>query len=191
MSTMQDTDLLYAAEGRCQCGAGLAHPLDHKKAFRIRAWQCSAMLKGAEGEHDSYPFAFYKIREETSINNYGGHTTRPPGTVARTVGHAVCPACQHEWESEPYSACGAGHHWFSGPCPACGYAVGGAGTWREATRARPSILAIGRSLSPSRRWTVGSRSLPDVCPWCKRVLVVLFWLGCRPVMKCCRCLGDL
>lgn len=126
-----DDDLLYAADARCGCGAGLACPLDNKVAFLIGAWRCSAALKGGtEGKHDSYPFAFYKIREETSINNHGGLSTRPPGTVARTVGHARCPVCEHEWESEPYVACGAGHHWFSGPCPGCGYAVGGDGTWR-------------------------------------------------------------
>jgi hypothetical protein len=129
---MLDTDLLYSAEARCPCGAGLAYPLDHKEALATGAWQCSAALKGvAEGKHVSYPFALWKIREETSINNYGGASTRPPGTVALTVGHAVCPSCNHEWESEPYSACGAGHHWFSGPCPVCGYAVGADGTLRS------------------------------------------------------------
>jgi hypothetical protein len=60
MKTMLDTDLLYSAEARCPCGAGLAYPLDHKEALAMGAWQCSAALKGiAEGKHVSYPFALY------------------------------------------------------------------------------------------------------------------------------------
>lgn len=130
---LTDSGLMFAATARCRCGAGLAHPLDHDLAMKQRAWTCSAVLKDEVniGEHDSLPFALYKVREETSINNPGGYTTRPPGTVARTVGKAKCPKCHHEWQSEPYSACGAGHHWFSGPCPGCGYAVGSAGTYRS------------------------------------------------------------
>lgn len=127
---LTDFDLLYAATTRCRCGAGLAYPLDHDFAMKLSAWTCSAFLRGdaIDGEHDSFPFALYKVREETSINNTGGHTTRPLGTVARTIGRARCPKCAHEWQSEPYSACGAGHHWFCGPCPSCGYAVGSAGS---------------------------------------------------------------
>lgn len=144
---MTDKDLMYAATARCRCGAGLAHPLDHDLAVKLRAWVCSAVLKGdgiatsqgfaalrgepPTGDHDSLDFAFFKVREETSINNTGGHTTRPAVTVLRTVGRATCPACKHEWSSEPYSACGANHHWFPGPCPNCGHAVGGAGTYRS------------------------------------------------------------
>lgn len=133
---LTDKDLMYAATARCRCGAGLAHPLDHELARELRSWVCSTVLKGdpAEndnGDHDSLDFAFYKVREETSINNLGGYTTRPSGTVARTVGHATCPVCKHEWVSEPYSACGAGHHWFPGPCPCCGHAVGGNGVYRS------------------------------------------------------------
>lgn len=133
-TALTDKDLMYAATARCRCGAGLAHPLDHGLAMELRAWVCSAVLKGDPTEiedHDSPDFAFYKVREETSINNLGGHTTRPAGTVARTVGHAKCPVCKHEWVSEPYSACGAGHHWFPGPCPCCGYAVGAGAMWRS------------------------------------------------------------
>lgn len=127
-----DKDLLYAATGRCRCGAGLAYPLDHDKAWEIQAWVCSAVLKGeTEGKHDSYHWAFYKIREETSINNNGGRTTRPEGTVALTVGRATCPKCQQIWESEPYNACGLSHHWMPGPCPNCGYAVGAGVSWRS------------------------------------------------------------
>ena len=130
--TSPDRDLLYAATSRCDCGAGLAHPLDTEAAMRLRAWVCSAVLKGEadrEGDHAHLPFALWKVREETSINNAGGHTTRPPGTIARTVGKAKCPRCNHEWQSEPYDACGKGHHWPSGPCPECGYAVGAGLSW--------------------------------------------------------------
>lgn len=129
-----DHDLLYAATARCTCGAGLAYPLDHDSAMKMQAWTCSAVLKAeveSEG-HVSLPFVFWKVREETSINNLGRHTTRPPGTVARTIGRATCPQCAHTWESEPYSACGAAHHWFSGPCPGCGHAVGAAGSYSTA-----------------------------------------------------------
>lgn len=132
-AVLTDKDLMYAATGRCRCGAGLAHPMDHELALRQRAWTCSAVLKGERlsGDHDCLPFAFWKVREETLINNTGGHTTRPAGTVARMVGTAKCPSCAHEWQSEPYSACGLDHHWFPGPCPNCGHAVGGNGTYRS------------------------------------------------------------
>lgn len=131
---MTDMELLYAATVRCSaCGAGLAYPLDHELAWKMRAWVCSAYLKGiaVPGQHDELPFVSFKVREETSINNAGHHTTRPPGTVCRTVGMATCPKCQHKWESEPYDANGLGHHWFSGPCPNCSYAVGSAGIHRS------------------------------------------------------------
>lgn len=130
--TFTDKELLYAASAQCAaCGAGLAYPLDPEKAWELRAWVCSAVLKKtATGEaHDFLSFAFWKVREESSINNRSGRTTRPHGTVCRTVGKAKCPKCLHEWESEPYNANGLGHHWFSGPCPECGHSVGSAGTW--------------------------------------------------------------
>lgn len=145
---LTDYELLYAATARCQCGAGLAHPLDHEAAFRLRAWVCSAALKGEAAEpaghkypgisttaatsekHDAYHFSLYKIREETSINNRGRFTTRPPGTIARTVGKATCPRCQHAWQSEPYDAPSyPSHHWFPGPCAKCGYDVGASGSY--------------------------------------------------------------
>lgn len=146
---LSDRELLYAATSRCRCGAGLAYPLDHGLAQKLGAWVCSSVLKGdvealasdqtmaafgnsgPPGEHDGLPWTFFKVREETSINNHGGHTTRPTGTVARTIGKAKCPKCSHSWQSEPYSACGLGHHWFSGPCPNCSYAVGGDGVYRS------------------------------------------------------------
>lgn len=145
--TLTDKDLLYAATARCRCGAGLAYPMDRELSWSIRAWVCSAVLKGEVeskandqtiaalgntapvGEHDSLPWVFWKVREETSINNRGAYTTRPPGTIARTVGKAKCPTCSHEWQSEPYDARGLSHHWFSGPCPKCGHAIGGGASY--------------------------------------------------------------
>ena len=155
---LTDKDLLYAATSRCRCGAGLAYPLDHDKAWEIHAWVCSAALKGeTEGkEHDIYYWAMYKVREETSINNDGGRTTRPNGTIALTVGKATCPKCQHTWESEPYSACGLSHHWFSGPCPKCGYAVGATGTWKtgegEPIEKRYRDVVLAEPVSEGRSW---------------------------------------
>lgn len=129
-----DKELTYAATGRCKCGAGLAYPLDYPldtdEALKLGAWVCSKVLKGEAlaDQHDHLPFAFWKVREETSINNASGATTRPEGTVALIVGYATCPKCHWKWKSKPQKACGLNHHWFSGPCPECGYAVGGAGT---------------------------------------------------------------
>lgn len=125
MKPYTDKELLYSESDRCICGAGLAYP-EGGDALLLSSWICSDVLKGAvepDRSHDRFPFAFYKIREETSING-SGRTTRPPGTICRTVGKATCPKCQCKWESEPYSAAGASHHWLSGPCPSCGYAVG-------------------------------------------------------------------
>lgn len=138
-----DYELLYAAVGRCRCGAGLAYPLDHDYARELRAWVCSRVLKeetegpayrklpfgadSVEGEHDAFDWAFYKVREESSVNNEGGFTTRPSGTICKEVGMAACPKCQHKWESEPYVAHRLGHHWRSGPCPGCGLDHGGDG----------------------------------------------------------------
>lgn len=127
-----DLELEYAAQARCSvCQAGLAAPLNVTEALAIAAWTCSAGLRGEVNSnlHDALPYAFYKIREESNINNRAGLTTRPPGTVCKTKGEATCPKCGTWWESEPYVACGLNHHWFSGPCPTCGYAVGGAGTY--------------------------------------------------------------
>jgi hypothetical protein len=130
----KDSELLYAATARCKkCNAGLAYPLNHDEAFKLRAWVCSNVLKniGEDGGHDQLAFAFWKVREETSINNRGRQTTRPPGTKCLSKGEATCPKCGTWWEGEPYSACGANHHWFSGPCPTCGYAVGAGGSHRS------------------------------------------------------------
>lgn len=126
-----DLELLYATTARCRCGAGLAYPMLAEDALKLSAWVCSGVLRGDadSSQHESFPFAFYKVREETSINNRGGATTRPKGTVCRTVGYATCPKCNWKWKSEPYDSCGKSHHWYSGPCPECGYAVGAAGSY--------------------------------------------------------------
>lgn len=142
MKTFGDMELLYSAESRCICGAGMAYPLDNDEAMKLQAWCCSRVLKGESPEkgngHERCPWAFYKIREETSINNRSAATTRPAGTAAKTVGHAKCGACGHEWESEPYQACGASHHWFPGACPKCGNDHGGNGGG-SSTDTRPRI----------------------------------------------------
>ena len=136
---LADLDLLYAATERCRkCSAGLAYAIDREKRDELgslrSAWLCSAVLKGEveDGGHDSLLWSLYKVREETSINNRTGATTRPSGTIARTVGRAECPKCRKSWESEPYSACGLSHHWQSGPCPNCWYAVAAEGSWSTA-----------------------------------------------------------
>lgn len=128
--TFEDSELMYSATARCKCGAGLAYPMDHDAAWKIGAWVCSHALKNEDAnpeEHQSFPWSFYKVREETSVFNSGGHTTRPPGTVAKTVGKAKCPKCKHEWQSDPYSAWEGPGHWRPGDCPGCGYGVGGHG----------------------------------------------------------------
>ena len=137
---MTDLELIYAATARCQCGRGVAHPLDTRKALQLGAWVCSGVLKGEipeadSGQHNSFAFAFYKVREESSINNDSKATTRPAGTIARTVGKAHCNACGHKWA---YSACGASHHWDCGPCPNCGNDCGAGLTWRSNDK-RPKI----------------------------------------------------
>lgn len=50
-----DEQLVYAAGARCSaCGAGLAHPLDHEEALRVREWRCSGGLANLAG-HISQP----------------------------------------------------------------------------------------------------------------------------------------
>lgn len=137
-----DFELLYAATARCSnCNAGLAYPHRPSEIHpRPSAWICSRVLKGEvpAREHTSLPFVFWKVREETSINNMSGQTTRPEGTVALTVGHACCPVatCRKRWKSEPYAAPGLSHHWQPGPCPDCGYAVGAHGSY-SSTEGKP------------------------------------------------------
>lgn len=122
MKQYTDKQLLYAATARCKCGAGFAYPLNNDDAWKLRSWVCSAVLRGevqATQEHEMLPFAMYKIREETSINNRAALTTRPPGTKALTKPEFTCKKCGTWWEGEPYSACNLSHHAF-GVCPTCG-----------------------------------------------------------------------
>lgn len=123
--SFNDTQLVYTATSRCKCGAGLAYPRDQREAMKLRGWACSKVLRGEtgpedKGQHEIFDWAFFKIREESSINNQGAHSTRPPGTALRTIGMASCPKCGTQWESEPYDAAALGRHWRSGPCPTCG-----------------------------------------------------------------------
>lgn len=165
--SLTDLHLLYAAAARCRCGAGLAYESGRDHFSRKRfpgqaAWSCSSALKGEVGDgtvHDSLPWMLYKVREETSINNREKATTRPLGTVALTVGKAVCPICDKSWESEPYSACGLSHHWFSGPCPGCGYAVGAAGS--HSSEEGPAIKVRYRDVFLSMETAPAAPPSPD------------------------------
>jgi len=133
MKKYTDLELIYAASCRCNCGAGMAYPLNHEDAMELRAWICSKYLKGElanedPSQHLVADFSITKIREETSINNREKATTRPPGTKILTVGRARCGECKHEWESRPYAAPGLSHHWYPGACPNCGNDCNAAGS---------------------------------------------------------------
>lgn len=71
------SDLVYAAEACCVCGAGLAYP--HGVGLH-GSWECSAILTGAAAAgttHDEgKPFAFWSVLSEDSMRA-GGATTRP------------------------------------------------------------------------------------------------------------------
>lgn len=79
-----DSELVYAATARCQCGAGFAYP---SQTSMHGAWMCSSILKGEEKAlpptvHDNdLPFAFYSIKSESQPSAYGA-TTRPAVEVA-------------------------------------------------------------------------------------------------------------
>ena len=77
MNRYTDVELTYSATARCRCGAGLAYPSD-RGARERESWVCSRVLRdGApEGEHDSYPFAFYEAKSERTPSANGA-TTRP------------------------------------------------------------------------------------------------------------------
>lgn len=68
--------LIYAAEARCPCGAGLAYSkgMDH--------WDCSAILEGTADKNVQHtaqlPFVFYEIKSEHQPSAFG-RTTRPRG----------------------------------------------------------------------------------------------------------------
>lgn len=78
-------DLIYAAEARCPCGAGLAYEKDAGPYGDKAVWDCSAILLDAaipSGQPGSVqhtgqlPFVFYDIKSEKQPSA-GGVTTRP------------------------------------------------------------------------------------------------------------------
>lgn len=114
-------DLLYAAQTRCQCGAGLAYPLHSIDIHG--SWICSAVLldeveldSGASQEyrhehpstfqgavvdtkgqlHISLPFAFYEVKSE-SQPSAEGRTTRPCGTHVEHEPVCECKKCGCKW----------------------------------------------------------------------------------------------
>lgn len=72
-----DDELVYAAQKRCLCGAGLAYPVKFKNRM-TGEWDCSQILKGLSRRipgvfHErKLPFYVFIIPEETRYN-----TTRP------------------------------------------------------------------------------------------------------------------
>ena len=72
-----DSELVYAAVARCDCGAGYAYP-QHCGPFHY--WDCSAIMKGVartDMKHSpQYPFSFYDIKSEGQPSA-NGKTTRP------------------------------------------------------------------------------------------------------------------
>jgi hypothetical protein len=76
-------ELVFSAEARCQCGAGLAYP---KNIGGFGSWDCADILLGrakpighpeSKGHDGAFPFAFYNILSENQKARTGGLTTRP------------------------------------------------------------------------------------------------------------------
>lgn len=76
-----ESDLIYAAAARCECGAGLAYV----SGSEDRCWDCSDILlgqaipsgqPGAKKHTAKLPFVFYEIKSERQPSA-GGMTTRP------------------------------------------------------------------------------------------------------------------
>lgn len=86
-------ELLFAAQFRCICGAGMAYP---DGIGMHGAWYCSAILLGqaAPGtEHTpAHPFCFYEVKSEDQPSK-AGSTTRPSGTHIETETHYACQTC--------------------------------------------------------------------------------------------------
>lgn len=92
---LSEDDLVYAAHGRCPCGAGLAYVPggDHDSGKPIVGyWDCSDILlgravpsgqPGAKQHTGQLPFAFYEIKSERQPSAQGA-TTRPNG-IAKDV----------------------------------------------------------------------------------------------------------
>lgn len=86
-------ELLFAAQFRCVCGAGMAYP---DGIGMHGAWYCSAILLGqaAPGtEHTpAHPFMFYEVKSEAQPTQRGA-TTRPQGTHIETEPSYACHNC--------------------------------------------------------------------------------------------------
>jgi hypothetical protein len=76
----KDTDLIYAAYVRCECGAGMAY---HRGTGSRGAWDCSDILTGRAPEigkpgavtHTGrMPFLFYEIKSEDQPSAFGATT---------------------------------------------------------------------------------------------------------------------
>lgn len=73
-----DAALIYAADSRCPCGAGLAYP---RHVGPRGYWDCADILTGravpGEKEHTAkLPFTFYEVKSEQQPSA-SGRTTRP------------------------------------------------------------------------------------------------------------------
>lgn len=113
-----DAEMLYSAGARCDCGAGLAYPLDHADAQQLGAWVCSRVLRG-EAEippgvsdpgagifkpverldtmgqkHTGLPFAFFEVKSEGQPSAHGA-STRPAGSHIEAEPHGTCRGCGH------------------------------------------------------------------------------------------------
>lgn len=92
-------EILFAAQFRCVCGAGMAYP----DSIGIHgAWYCSAILLGqaASGtEHTpSHPFSFYEVKSENSKRG----TTRPKGTHLEIEPTYACHNCGNTGKTARY-----------------------------------------------------------------------------------------
>jgi hypothetical protein len=78
-SAFKAEELVFSAEARCRCKAGLAHP---NKCGPRHQWTCSRVLLGQpdeagfEGKHESYSFMMYSIKSEGQPSAQGA-TMRP------------------------------------------------------------------------------------------------------------------
>ena len=79
-------EIRYAARSRCACGAGMAYPVGCGMRHH---WDCADVLlqkvKTNVG-HDSFPFAFYEIKEEGQPSA-NGVTTRP--LIVKELGDSI------------------------------------------------------------------------------------------------------
>lgn len=86
-------ELMFAAQFRCVCGAGMAYP---DSIGTQGAWYCSAILLGQaapDTEHTpAHPFSFYSVKSEGQPS-VSGATTRPAGTHVETEPHYACHHC--------------------------------------------------------------------------------------------------